>query len=342
MRRTILVFAACLILLAGCSRATRNTAHDLVVITTLPGAEPVIDDRGTFSALFCSILDRTGPAGANECAHYLWQLKPERAPTSTYFKIPDWSRLHVLIIPGAFGECVAEFASPFHLELGKLPGLTFDVVTTEGRSGTARNAELIGEYFAANQFDPDRKLVVLAYSKGVSDMLQALVDESGIATRVDALISVSGSIIGSPIADKMEDTYASWVGAKTIAGCKPGDGKVVSALTRGERVTFLIQNPLPSNIQYYSIGSYADRKNISTALKSSHRFLSRIDPRNDGQLLMTDVVLPGSTLLGFVNADHWAVTLDLAELPGLAGMVSNRNDYPRGVLLEAMLTYVMQ
>jgi hypothetical protein len=342
MRRTILVFVAYLILLAGCSRATRNTAHDLVVITTLPGAEQVIDDRGTFSSLFCSILDRTGQAGENECADYLWQLKPERAPTTTHFETPDWSKLHILIIPGAFGECVAEFASPFHLELGKLSGLTFDIVATEGRSGTLRNAALIREYFAAHSFAPERKMAVVAYSKGVSDMLQALVDEPDIANRMHALISVSGSIIGSPIADKMEDTYASWVGSKTIAGCDPGDGKVVSALTRGERIAFLIQNPLPSSVDYYSVGSYANRKNISTALKSSHRFLSRIDPRNDGQLLMTDVVIPGSTLLGFVNADHWAVTLDLAELPGLAGLVSNRNEYPRGVLLEAMLTYVMQ
>ena len=41
--------------------------------------------------------------------------------------------------------------------------------------------------------------------------------------------------------------------------------------------------------------------------------LKAIDPRNDGLLLFSDQVIPGSILLGYVNADHWEVVLPLED-----------------------------
>jgi hypothetical protein len=34
-------------------------------------------------------------------------------------------------------------------------------------------------------------------------------------------------------------------------------------------------------------------------------------PRNDGLLLIYDQIIPGGTLLGYANADHWSVALSL-------------------------------
>ena len=38
-----------------------------------------------------------------------------------------------------------------------------------------------------------------------------------------------------------------------------------------------------------------------------------IDPLNDGQLLFIDQLIPGSALLGYVNADHWTVAIPVEE-----------------------------
>ena len=37
--------------------------------------------------------------------------------------------------------------------------------------------------------------------------------------------------------------------------------------------------------------------------------LASTDTRNDGQVLIGDALIPGSTLLGYVNADHWDVAI---------------------------------
>jgi hypothetical protein len=52
------------------------------------------------------------------------------------------------------------------------------------------------------------------------------------------------------------------------------------------------------------------------------------------------MIIPRSTLLGFVKADHWAVAMPLArDLPALTPWL-NRNEFPREVLLEAVIRFV--
>ena len=57
-----------------------------------------------------------------------------------------------------------------------------------------------------------------------------------------------------------------------------------------------------------------------------------MDPRNDSQTLFTDQLIPGSVLLGYLNADHWAVALPLDQAhPLLAATFTNRNAFPRAL-----------
>jgi hypothetical protein len=37
--------------------------------------------------------------------------------------------------------------------------------------------------------------------------------------------------------------------------------------------------------------------------------LSQVDSRNDSQVIFYDQVIPGSVLLGYLNADHWAIAV---------------------------------
>jgi hypothetical protein len=58
-------------------------------------------------------------------------------------------------------------------------------------------------------------------------------------------------------------------------------------------------------------------------------------------MLFYDQIIAGGALLGFVNADHWAVALPISrERPGLAATLVNRNEFPREILLEAIVRHV--
>ena len=72
-----------------------------------------------------------------------------------------------------------------------------------------------------------------------------------------------------------------------------------------------------------------------------YKKLSRIDPRNDGQVLFYDQVIPGSTLVGYLNADHWAVAVPIARTHGTIGkLVVTQNAFPREALMEALMRFI--
>ena len=74
---------------------------------------------------------------------------------------------------------------------------------------------------------------------------------------------------------------------------------------------------------------------------SSYKKLSRIDGRNDSQVIFYDQVLPGSTLLGYINADHWALAVPIARTHTKIGnWLVTENAYPREALLESVLRFI--
>ena len=94
-------------------------------------------------------------------------------------------------------------------------------------------------------------------------------------------------------------------------------------------------------MRFYSLGTFAQRNDISTLLQGSYDQLAKIDPRNDSQVLFYDQIIVGGSLLGFVNSDHWAVALPLSrEHPSLAPDLIDRNEFPREILLEAVVRHV--
>ena len=66
-----------------------------------------------------------------------------------------------------------------------------------------------------------------------------------------------------------------------------------------------------------------------------------MDARNDSQMLFYDQVIPGGVLLGYLNADHWAVAVPVARSHRfLCSTFVNHNDFPREALLEALMRFV--
>ena len=125
------------------------------------------------------------------------------------------------------------------------------------------------------------------------------------------------------------------------AKCASGDGGALESLRPATRKAWLAMNPLPGDVPYYSLVTYPRPDRISSILSSSYHKLSRVDARNDGQVLFYDQVIPGSTLIAYVNADHWALAVPVARTHATIGsMFVDQNDYPREALLEALLRFI--
>jgi hypothetical protein len=98
---------------------------------------------------------------------------------------------------------------------------------------------------------------------------------------------------------------------------------------------------LPKDIPYYTLATFPQPERISSILKGSYRKLAKLDPRNDSQVIYRDQFVPGSTLVGYVNADHWAIAVPIARARGMVGsMFVTQNAYPREALLEALLRFL--
>ena len=157
-----------------------------------------------------------------------------------------------------------------------------------------------------------------------------------------AVVSVAGAIGGSPLATEPSQLLASTFEALLRnQECDRGDGRALDSLELRTRRRWLAEHELPREIRYYSVVALPDREHVSSLLLPSYDQLSQIDPRNDGQLLFYDQVIPGGSLLGYVNADHWAVAVSIARArPIVARLFVDRNPFPREILLEALVRLV--
>ena len=116
---------------------------------------------------------------------------------------------------------------------------------------------------------------------------------------------------------------------------------MVESLRRGTLMPWLAANPLPAHVRTFSVSAFTDKPHVARLLRVTYDLLAQIDPRNDGQLLFTDQIVPGSTLLGYANADHWAVAMALEERRGFwMSHPRRKRAFPRALLFEAVVRFV--
>lgn len=306
----------------------------------------VRDARREFRDALCDLNERRGREYPDyrPCDKIVYApqgtLEAAQRPTPATADVPE-TPLTLVFVPGIFGECVQRHVTPFSDSYDALRarGHTVEYVPLSGRSGSAANAKVLrdGLQKIAASSGP---VILVTYSKGTPDAMEMLVSYPETAGWVKALLSVAGVVSGTPLADTFTDLYERLAASVPLSPCPPGDGEEVRSLSRTVRLRWLAENKLPASVAYYSVVSFAPAAQISAPLRPFNRALNHMDPRNDGQVAASDAIIPGSTLLAYVAADHWAVTLPFNSSRSPIKSFVDQNGFPRRVLIESLVEFV--
>jgi hypothetical protein len=307
----------------------------------------LMDGSEAFYSMFCANLKQSGTANSvGDCDKYIYP--PFGADTgSPGLNGPATPPPHTILVfvTGIFGECVKGIATPFSDSYSTLLKQGYQSVLVppvEGRSSTERNATIIDGYLTP-LIHADDRVIVLGYSKGVPDLMYALDayrDHLWVRNTV-AFISVEGVVMGTPLGDRYRDLYDRLLKRIPFNTCPPGDGKGVDSLTTVERQTWLQNHVLPAHIARFSVTAVAQPGEMNPLLESTYDTLSDYTILNDGQVRVSDAILPDSYFLGTLKGDHWAVAMPFSISKKLVGHVlAVNNAYPRHELINTILQYV--
>ena len=326
-------------------------------------AQSTVDGRVRFREILCSVTETRKGQYRDErsCDDVLHNLdEPKSTATVPFIPNAEHKLIKVVIVTGLFGECIADYLLPFSdgryfegyqpqrsgFDYLKKLGYEVDVIVTGGRASAAANGRLIRERLQEISRASSREIVIVSFSKGTTDVLHALTLFKGdVPQNIRALVSVAGVVAGTPLADELAGVYDSLFKEVPWSTCPPADGGGLKSLSRNEQFTWLSRHlhQMPKSVKYYSLPAFTSSDGTNVFLKPFYAILSQVDPRNDGQVLIQDAIIPGSTILGYANADHWAVStgFNRADYPVWRRSVDH-NAFPREVLIESILQYVSQ
>lgn len=327
------------------SRLIRLAAMVMVFAATHVRSAPadaaavMADGRAEFRALFCVLMRRDFPLDGASCNDWLRRFPDEPAPVVATTPMGA-AAVNVVMVGGLFSECLPTIPTlgdaAMHLR-GR--GYRVSYAPVKGRASAEVNAAIIEAHVAQELAAmPKLPLVIVAYSKGVTDTITALANYPELGRDVGAVIGVAGVVNGSRAADQLLALYDATAGLLPYSGCPASDGGEVRSLTHEYRANWLMTHRLPAEPLYFSIVGLPSPERVSAVFAPFQRSLSRIDPRNDGQMIYSDAILPNSALLGYANADHFAIALPIETAVREARLVGiNHNDFPRAQLIEAAI-----
>lgn len=343
-----IALCACLTLTGCATPPLIPYSTDTPPLVLLPAASAGMPDaRGRFREIFCAVLQARKPdiPDYRPCDEALTRVGAEPAGTGKPVDLGPSSRnLIAMAVPGIGFGCFEPWLKPPGTVAMHLRQFGFEAawLKVDPLSGTENNARQIRDAIMATPLaSRGPRLVLIGYSKGAPDILEAIASYPEIHSRVAAVVSAAGAIGGSPLANDAQQYQADLLQHFPGSECRPGDGEGVNSLRPAVRRAWLASHKLPTSVRYYSIATFPARERISSLLQSSYEKLARVDSRNDSQVIFYDQLIPGSTLMAYVNADHWALAVPIARTHGTVGaLFVTENAYPREALAEAILRFV--
>jgi hypothetical protein len=344
---TLLAFAA----LSACApeRVMPDNAETVEIAVGASGGLGAKDGRARFREIYCAVNTDHGAElpDYRSCDEALMRLDPEPPPTGRPVRLnADTRPMHFFMVLGLGADCIMGLIGDKGAGAVQLEAIGHEVtwVPVEGLASSDRNARIIRDTVMDTLAGSDQEIVVLmGYSKGAPDILTAIVNYPELAERVSAVVSAAGAVGGSPLADDAEQSQANLLAKLPGSGCDTSDEGAVESLRTEVRQAWLAENELPSSIQYFSLITTPDPEHVSTMLKSGYDKLGEISYRNDSQVLFRDQIIPGSTVLAFLNADHWAFAVPIdRNHPLLGELIVNKNEFPREVLVESVLIQLQE
>jgi hypothetical protein len=347
-RAGLAALASCVALAACATKPLVPYSTDTPPLILVPASYAGVEDkRARFREIYCAVLEAHGAAlpDYRPCESALTRVGTEPAGTGAPVALGQSTRhLVAAVVAGIGYDCFKPWLNAPGTVTTQLRQSGYDgfMLEVDGLSSSAHNARQIRDaIMAMPPPDGPARLVLIGYSKGAPDILEAVVAYPEIRSRVAAVVSAAGAVGGSPLANDAQQYQADLLRHFPGATCTSGDGGAVESLRPATRKAWLAQNPLPGEVRYYSLVTFPEPQRISSILESSYEKLAQIDTRNDSQVIFYDQVVPGSALLGYINADHWALAVPIARSHATIGaLFVTQNAYPREALTEAILRFL--
>ncbi len=342
------IATGCLVLGACATEPLTPYSTDTPPLALVPASQAGVQDRrARFREIYCAVLAARGREvpDSRPCEDALTRVGSEPAGTGRPVDLgPSKRHLVSAIVAGIGYECFEPWLETTGSAAKHVRQYGYDLVQikVDALSSSTHNARQIRDAIMAMPAEsgPPR-LVLIGYSKGAPDILEAVVMYPEIRKRIAAVVSAAGSIGGSALANDAEQYQAELLRHFPGANCASGDGGAVDSLRPATRKNWLAQNPLPRELRFYSLVTFPHLDRISAILKSSYDKLSHIDTRNDSQVIFYDQIVPGSVLVSYINADHWALAVPISRTHSTIGsLFVTQNAYPREALLEALLRFI--
>jgi hypothetical protein len=341
-RRVVLPGILSLLALANgaCGWGTvRTVDYSVRPIALVPFGSTVTDRSKPFAETFCAALPHTDDGRWGACAPYLETQVPPPAPVSSEIQTP----LKVMLVGGAFSECFENknlFVYDHSLEHLRKHGVVFGERLHVGGTNTPEeNAKTIAKYLDTYPGD----YIAIGHSKGAVDLMAAIQGHDNARRQIKALVSVAGAIGGSRLADlgvKLGiQGFQTAVRDSGLGRCEIVDHGGIDSLSRKVRYEALRQWHPPPSLRTYSLVAVSSKQKTSKPLQTMWQRNAYYSIDQDSHIIAEEAIIPGSELLGIVNADHWAVALPMSEHPLTRDKV-DRNPFPRTALLEAIVRYV--
>lgn len=334
---------AIVVMLVGCTASDLiSYSTDMPPVAMVPASyTDIVDGRGRFREVYCRVQKERGPQFPDDrpCEEAVVRLLDEPPPTGEPAIAPRPRAFsHIVFVPGIYSQCFIEQVRPLAEALDHLSVLGYQtrLIETSGTDSVSANARLVRDQIVAMNLRADDGLLLIGYSKGAAEVLEALTRFDELRGNTVAVLSIAGAVAGSPIADLLSTDAGKLLPRANVGACDIEGTVGIESITRRRRIKWLASHELPASTAYFSLVALPDPERVPSGLWVTYKLLAHVEPRNDGLIIFSDAVIPRGTLLGYVDTDHWNVVHRFPEdLRGATG-----EGFPQEVMLEASVRFI--